>query len=97
MISIPFYQVLNPIDPDRVYACGQQPDPETAITHFNSKYGPTVGKTLTMMPTETPCVDYVLIELERKAGALALAWITSGLYHFLRPRLKNCLRPPWES
>jgi hypothetical protein len=68
MISIPFYQVWKTIDPDLVCHCGQQPDAETAITHFNSKCGPTISKTFTTLPTGTPSADYVLIELERKAG-----------------------------
>jgi hypothetical protein len=69
MISIPFYQVCKIIDlDDPVCHCGQQPDAETAITHFNSKCGLTVSKTFTTLPTGIPSADYVLIELERKAG-----------------------------
>jgi len=65
---MPFYQVRS-IDPDAVYHhCGQQPDCEAAIQHFNSNAVPPLGKTLTTIPTGTPCVDYMLIELERKAG-----------------------------
>src|SRR6516162_2440894 len=63
MISMPFYQVRS-IDPDAVYHhCGQQPDCEAAIQHFNSNAAPPLGKTLTTIPTRTPCVDYMLIEL----------------------------------
>jgi hypothetical protein len=68
MTSVPFYQVWNTFDPDLVYHCGQQPNAESAITHFNSKYGPTIGKSLTTRPTDMPCADYILIELERKVG-----------------------------
>jgi hypothetical protein len=68
MISMPFYQVRSTTDPNLVYHCGQQPDCEAGITHFNKEYGPTVGKTFTTLPTGTPCADYVLVELERRGG-----------------------------
>jgi hypothetical protein len=63
-----FYQVRDTTDPERVYPCGPWPDAEAAIMHFNTMYGPTVGKTFTTLPTGANCADYVLVEQARSGN-----------------------------
>ena len=81
-VEFPRYEVRDKRNPDLAYPCGPWPDAEAAIAHFNTAYGPTVGRTFTTVPAGPGCADYVLIEQE-KSGQIGLRDIEE-IYLYLR-------------
>ncbi len=64
-----FYEVRYEPDLDIPYPCGPQPDPETAILHFNSNYGSKLGLAFTTEVTGSqPSDHYILVEQARGLG-----------------------------
>ena len=60
-----FFEVRYHPDPNCEYPCYQHPDPESAITYFNSEYGPKAGKQFTTEPNEYLDRDYALLEQQK--------------------------------
>ena len=60
------YEVRYYPDLNIPYFCGPQPDPEAAISHFNSQYAAKVGLAFTTEPTTDGCSgEYLLVEQDR--------------------------------
>lgn len=78
---MPFYKVWCPEGQKKAYHIGQERTPEGAMIVFNANDGWKLGVELTMLETDKPCTDYLLVEQEKEFSGQLSEGRRMSLYH----------------
>jgi hypothetical protein len=68
-----FYKVCGRDAPFEAYPCGEHPDDESAVMHFNSVYGSKMRRSFTTEGTREPRADYELVVQQRASTGAGLS------------------------